>query len=230
MNDTFTIPQDRGFVIDLPVDARLAFIRKVYSLFLMSLLGTVAVTAAVMSVPVVADLAGRYWFVWMILYIGLSWCSGWIGRQGAAVGYALLGSLSIVTGLFFGPTIRFYAATQGLDIVYQALGLTCLIFGGLTIYVFVTKKDFSYLGGMLFMGIFALIGLGVLGMFVNFSFEFRHAITLVGVVVFIGFILYDTSNILHHYREDQFAVAAVAIYLDFVILFMKLLRLLSRRN
>jgi FtsH-binding integral membrane protein len=224
------IPEDHGFLYEAPVDVRLAFIRKVYSLFLLSLLASTLVTAAVMTTPAVANLAGRYWFVWMILYVGLSWCSGWIANQGAAVGYALLAVLAGVTGLFFGPTIMFYAAHGGIGVVYQAFGLTVGIFGGLTAYVFITKKDFSFLGGLLWMGIFALIAFGVLGMFINFSFNVRHAMTLAGVLLFVGFILYDTSNILHHYREDQYVVAAVAIYLDFVILFMKLLRLLGRRD
>ena len=229
MNDAFAIPEDR-FVIEQPVDVRLGFIRKVYSLFLLTIGTSAAMTYAVMSIPVVADLAGQYWFAWLLLYLGLSWGSNLIARQGAAVGYGLLAVLSVVTGLFFGPTIKFYAVTQGMEVVYQAFGLTSAIFGGLTAYVFVTRKDFSFLAGALWMGLFALIGVGILGLFINFSFEFRHAITFAGVLLFIGFILYDTSNILHHYREDQFAVATVAIYLDFVILFMKLLRILGRRR
>lgn len=144
------------------------------------------------------------------------------------MGYGLLAVLSVVTGLLFGPTVNYYAVTAGIQVVYQALGLTILIFGGLTAYVFITKADFSFLRGALFMGLLALIGIGVLGFFINFSFGFSQAITIAGVLLFVGFILYDTSNILHHYHEDQYAVAAVAIYLDFVILFINLLRLLSR--
>ena len=230
MDEVMAIPEDRGYLYEAPVDVRLAFIRKVYSLFLLSLLASTVVTAAVMTTPVAMNLAAKYWFVWLILYIGLSWCSGWIASQGAVVGYTLLAVLSAVTGLFFGPTITFYAANVGIDVVYQAFGLTSAIFGGLTAYVFITKKDFSFLGGLLWMGIFALVAFGVLGMFIDFSFQLRHAMTLAGVLLFVGFILYDTSNILHHYREDQYVVAAVAIYLDFVILFMKLLRLLGRRD
>ncbi|MBI3461456.1 MAG: Bax inhibitor-1 family protein [Planctomycetes bacterium] len=229
MSNAFSIPNDR-FVIELPVDARLAFIRKVYGLFLVSILGTAAVTAAVMSVPAVADLAGQYWWAWLVLYVGLSWGSNWIASQGSAFGYGLLAALSVVTGLFFGPTVNFYAAGAGMGVVYEALALTAAIFGGLTGYVFVTRQDFSFLRGALWVGMFALIGFGVLSMFVGFSFQVHHLVTLAGVVLFIGFILYDTSNIIHHYREDQFAVAAAAIYLDFVILFMKLLRLLGRRD
>jgi FtsH-binding integral membrane protein len=230
MSELLALPEDRAYLYEATVDVRLTFIRKVYSLFLVSLLSSTGVTAAVMMLPEVADLAGRYSLVFLLLYIGLSWCSGWIAEQGPVVGAMLLSALSVVTGLVFGPTISFYAANVGIGVVYQALGLTSAIFGGLTVYVFVTKQDFSFLRGLLWMGMFAIVAFAVLGMFINFSFELRHALTLAGVLLFIGFILYDTSNIVHHYREDQAIVAAVAIYLDFVILFMKLLRLLSRRD
>ncbi len=229
MSDMYAMPMDQ-FVIELPVDTRLAFIRKVYSLFLVSLLATIAVTVSVLSVPIAADIAGRYWYVWVGLYFLLSWFGEAIAAQGKTVGYIVLSVLSVVTGLAFGPTIRFYIGNQGVDIVYQALGLTTAIFGGLTAGVFITKQDFSFLRGFLWMGVLALIGVGVLGIFINFDFGMQQAITIGGVLLFVGFILYDTSNILHHYREEQVAAAAAAIYLDFVILFMKLLRLLRGRD
>lgn len=223
------IHSDQGLLaIEGSTAERLAFIRKVYGHFLGSLAITAAVTTAVMTSAPVLNLAGRFWVVWMLLYLGLSMCSGWIARQGTGFGYALLGLLSVATGLFFGPTILFYAKVGGVGIVANALILTGSIFTGLTAYVFITRKDFSWMGAGLTAGLFLLIGVGIVSIFVPMGNTTNFLITLAGAVLFCGFILYDTSNILHNYRTDQYVVATVAIYLDFVILFMKILRLLGR--
>lgn len=216
--------------VEASVSERMRFIRKVYGQFLGSLFVTAAVTGMVMTSAPAFDLAVRAWPVWMILYLGASFASGWVSKASPAVGYLVMGTLAVATGFFFGPVVTYYARTAGPNIVWQALILTGATFTGLTVYVFTTRKDFSWMGGALFLGLFLLIGIGIVSWFVPFSSGMAFGITVASVVLFCGFILYDTSNILHHYQTDQHVSATVAIYLDFVILFMNILRLLGNRR
>jgi len=225
-----SIPQGRFTVDVAPVDVRMNFIRKVYSLFLLSLLTTAGTTVVILNNAAASQAAARYGFVWLILYLVLAFGANAIARQGEVFGYILLALFSVITGIFFGPLIRAYVEMGGIDLVYQALGLTVAMFGGLTGYVFLTKKDFSFLAGGLYMMLFLLIGVGILSIFVPFSAGASFLFSLVGAIVFCGFVLYDTSNIMHRYQPEQFAVATLMIYLDFINLFLYILRLLSSRR
>lgn len=229
MQEHDVITADGLLAVEASVSERMRFIRKVYSQFFVSLLITAGVTGAVMSSSAAMNLAANLWPVWLILYLGASFASGMVSKASPAVGYLVLGTLAVSTGFFFGPVITFHARVQP-EIVWQALILTGATFTGLTMYVFTTRKDFSWIGGSLFLVLFLLIGLGIVQIFIPFSAGMQMGITIASVLLFCGFILYDTSNILHHYRTDQHIHATVMIYLDFVILFMNILRLLGNRR
>ncbi len=110
--------------------------------------------------------------------------------------------------------------------IYDALILSGSIFGGLTLYTFVSKKDFSYMGASLSIGLFMLIGVMVVNMFVQSS-SLDLGISIIGVIIFSGFILVDTSRILKRAHEVPPTLAALSLYLDFLNLFMMLLRIMG---
>src|SRR5205085_437996 len=137
---------------------------------------------------------------------------------------------TFVSGMFIAPLL--YAIAHGYmrgtstGTIYDALVLSGSIFAGLTLYTFVSKKDFSYLGASLSIGLFMLIGV----MFVNFfvqSTTLDLGISIIGVIVFSGFILVDTSRILRRAHEIPPTLAALNLYLDFLNLFLMLLRVLG---
>ena len=109
-----------------------------------------------------------------------------------------------------------------------SLVLTAAVFVSLTFYVMTTKKDFSFLGGALFSGLIILL----VWSFMNSLFDFGlgaggHTVfSLMGALLFVGYILYDTSMLLHYYGPDDYIMAAIALYLDIVNLFLYLLELL----
>ncbi|MCZ6647444.1 MAG: Bax inhibitor-1 family protein, partial [SAR324 cluster bacterium] len=115
----------------------------------------------------------------------------------------------------------------GLGAVQEALVLTLLIFGSLTLYVMLSKKDFSYLGSFLIMGLVLIIGGSLLNAFVFQSELGRFVISAGGVLLFSGYILYDTSNILRHYDVEDYTSATLALYLDILNLFLFILMLLG---
>ena len=115
--------------------------------------------------------------------------------------------------------------------VRDAFLLSIAAFGGLTGYVLITKRDFSFLRGFLSMGIFVLLGAMLLGMFVGGA-VFQLAIASVGVLLFGAYVLSDTSRMLRSGERSDPVGAAIGLFLNFLNIFLFILRILmsgSRR-
>jgi modulator of FtsH protease len=110
--------------------------------------------------------------------------------------------------------------------VRDAFLLTVLGFTGLTSYALLSKRDFSFLGGFLSMGLWVLIGASILSFFVGGA-SFSLAIASVGVLLFGGYILYDTSRILRDPTNRDPVGAAIGLYLNFLNMFIFLLRIMG---
>ena len=102
--------------------------------------------------------------------------------------------------------------------------LTLIIFGGLTAVTFVTKTDFSFLGRFLFWGGIVAFGTIIAGMIFGFNLGMFFSVAMIALAS--GYILYDTSNVIHHYRTDQHVAAALALFASVAVLFYYVLRLL----
>ncbi len=202
------------------VEARMAFLRKVYGLLTLSLLaaavaayvGRLFVSPGLMLVMFIAE------FVLLFVTIGV--------RRKPGLNVAALFAFTTVSGLTLGPVMLVYNAA----VIQEALVLTVLIFGGLTLYVVTSKKDFSFLSGFLFTGLIIVIAGSLLNTFLFQSPAGEFIIAAGGVILFSGFILFDTSNILRHYDVEDYTSATLALYLDLLNLFLFLLRLLSNRD
>lgn len=138
----------------------------------------------------------------------------------------LLGGFTLGMSYSVGVICAMYYASGLGAVVLQALVLTFAVFLSLSAYVLVSKKDFSFLGGGLFACLVLLIFWGLLNMFFDFGLGGRMIFSLIGSLVFIGYILYDTSLLVHHLGPDDYVIAAVTLYLDIVNLFLYLLELL----
>jgi modulator of FtsH protease len=129
-------------------------------------------------------------------------------------------------GFALGPTLTHYLKMPGGGmLVAMAAGLTAAIFIGLSLYVLVTGKDFSFMGGMLFTALLALVLAGFIGLFFHAP-VMQLALAVISVIVFSGYVLYDTSTIIHG-GETNYIVATVSLYLDILNLFVNLLRILN---
>ena len=215
----------RGAVARALPEERLAFVRKVYA----ALLGTVTVAAggaaAVLRVPAVAE-AVLAWYLPLVLAELATVLAVVFLHRRYPLNVALLGLFSLLTGLTTGAVVSTYVAAGMGAVAVQAAALTVLAFGSLTGYVLLTKKDFSFLGGFVTVGLFVILGGLVLNFFVQAP-ALGFAMSAGGVLLFSAFILYDTSNVLHRYREDEWVAATLALFLDVLNLFLFLLRLLS---
>jgi modulator of FtsH protease len=129
-------------------------------------------------------------------------------------------------GLSLGPTLALLLKTaKGAEIVAMAAGTTCVIFFALAGYVQTTKKDFSFMGGMLFSSLIGLIVLSIIGIFIQATM-FHIILSVFGVLIFSGYILYDVSNAVNG-GETNYVRITVNLYLDVMNLFVNLLQLFT---
>lgn len=143
----------------------------------------------------------------------------------SAVGVVLLLGLTFVLGVFLGPTLQVALNLRnGAELVGMAAGGTGIIFLTLAGIATTTKKDFSFIGNFLFVGLILLI----VAMLANLFFQIPAlalALSGVAVLLFSGFILYDVSRIVNG-GETNYIMATLAIYLDIYNLFVHLLHIL----
>lgn len=130
-------------------------------------------------------------------------------------------------GLTIGPIISAYvnALPNGGRLVMTALGGTGLIFLGLSAYALVTRKNFSFIGGMLFTGILTAFLLG-LGAAIFGLPTLSLAVSAMFILLMSGLILYQTSAIIHG-GENNYIMATVTLYVSIYNLFLSLLQLLG---
>jgi modulator of FtsH protease len=129
-------------------------------------------------------------------------------------------------GLTLGPILNFYLATaNGSQLVMTALGGTGAIFLALSGYVLTSRKDFSFMGGFLMVGILVafLAGLGAM----IFSMPILSlAVSGMFILLMSGMILYQTSEIIHG-GETNYIMATVSLYISIYNLFLSLLQILG---
>ena len=237
--------------LTLGIPAELAvFVRKTYGLLAFSLvLGAVACAAmmAVMPTREVLLRSGQLarvpdfprWGLWLLWggsvvfsLVGNMARSG--SRQGEFSVKGLVGLVGMVlcTGAMLGPTIGTFVGLGMASTVAAAAVTTALTFTALTAVVFLTGKDFGFLGKILFVAMIAFLVAWFVGAFFVHSAGFQWWLAAVGALLFCGFILFDTSSVVHYYGPDNLVVPAViSLYLDILNLFMLLLYLFAgRRN
>ena len=140
-----------------------------------------------------------------------------------------IGAIFVFTGLMglaLGPTLSHYLSmANGPQLVMQALGGTGIIFFALSGYALVSKKDFSFLGGFLFVGLLVVIIAAIANLFFQVP-AVSLAISSAAILIFSGLILFDTSRIIHG-GETNYIRATVALYLNIYNIFVHLLSLLG---
>lgn len=214
------------------IDVRLGFIRKTYAMFMVGLVIAALGVGAGMTV-----LKGVFWGLHpMIILVGF------LVAQFACVAVARVPGVNVAAfsvftfleGLLLSNLVIATLLMKGIEVgtvnVATALAGTMLGFGGLTAYVFISRKDFNFLGGFLVFATLGMLGVGIFGIFMGLSPGMWIAYNGFGLLMAGAYVLYTTSNILHHYSERDWVLAALALFLDFVMMFVYLLRLLNSRR
>ena len=217
---TTTLPRGMTPAASVSTTDRLTFIKKVYSLLAMSM-GTAAVGAYLGSGPLLLLVAPNM-MLFFILQFALVIFASFASRR-PGLNMVALFSFTTVSGLTLGPLLY----QVGPSIAAEAFALTAITFAGLSLYVVYSKKDFSFMSGFLMTGLIVIIIGGLLNMFFIQSGMMHFVMSGASVLLFSGFILYDTSNILRYYGTDEYVSATLALYLDILNLFIALLSILG---
>lgn len=217
-------------------DERSDFIAKTY-LHLAGAIGLFVILEAILlSIPGIGELVSmmigaRYsWLVvlglfMLVSYVANNWAQSAVNPT---MQYLGLGLYVVAESVIFVPLL-YIASVMAPQVILPAALTTFGLVAVLTAVVFITRKDFSFLRAVLMFGGFAALGLIVVAIFCQFNLGpiFTYAM----IALACGYVLYDTSNVLHHYRIGQHVAAALALFASVALLFWYILQLfLSRRN
>ena len=152
-------------------------------------------------------------------------------RKRKSIGYLMMFAFMFVSGLTLYPAIAYYVSVLGGGLVLRALGMTAIAFGGTAAYAVISKADFRFLRSFLFVSLIALIGMSILQWFFPISSSAQLILSGFGILVFVGFTLYDFSRLtIEGFAERDIPLLVVCIYLDIVNLFLYILQFLGVLN
>jgi FtsH-binding integral membrane protein len=226
-------------VIQAEPSERAVFIRRTYAHLAGAILAFIGLEAALLMVVTPEAVFGLFGstpyslLFLMIGFIGASWLAQYWARSESSRGLQYLGLALyvVVEAVIFLPLLTIANAYYPGTIPTAGI-LTLCMFGGLTTAVFVTRKDFSFLGPVLGVASFLALGVIIIACFIpgvmgGLGMWFSFAM----IALASGYILYQTSNIMLHYRTDQHVAAALALFSSVAMLFYYILRVLlaSRR-
>ncbi|XP_008786054.1 protein LIFEGUARD 4-like [Phoenix dactylifera] len=210
-------------------ELRWAFIRKIYVILTAQMALTVAVASVVVAVrPIshffVSSAAGLGLYIFLLILPFIVLCPLYYYHQRHPVNFLLLGLFTVSISFAVGLTCAF---TSG-KVILEAAILTAVVVVSLTLYTFWAARrghDFNFLGPFLFAAVLVLLVFALIQMFFPLG---KISVMIYGglaAIIFAGYIIYDTDNLIKRYSYDEYIWAAVALYLDIINLFLSLLTL-----
>jgi len=221
-----------GPVSNASVEDRSDFIWKCYAHVVVAILAFAAIEVYFFSSGIAERIAAPMLNNWLFVLGGfmlVSWGATHVAHriESKNAQYAAFAAFIFIEALIFAPMLYIAAMTQP-GVIDSAAGVTILGCVGLIATVMITRKDFSFLRGML-TWMFFLAMAGIIG---SLLFGF-HLGTWFSVAM-IGFagaaVLYDTSNIMHHYPQDRYVAASMALFASIALMFWYILRLFMSRD
>lgn len=214
------------------IERRAKFIERTYLHLAGAIAAFIAIEAALLQSQAAYNLAasmiaGRSWLLVLGLFMGVGWLATHLAQstKSKPMQYLGLGLYVVAEAIIFLPLliIATLMSGEGNNIILTAGVSTLATFAALTGVVLATKRDFSWMRSALIIvsvGVMLLIVASLL-----FGFSLGIGFTVGMIVLAACYILYDTSNVLHHYDEDQYVGAALALFASVALLFWYVLRL-----
>jgi FtsH-binding integral membrane protein len=229
----YELPGNYVPVSQQSVETRSAFITRTYNHLMASIVGftlfEVWLFTSGLAEPIAQALSSGSWLLVLGGFILVSWLATRTAHTSTSIGaqYAALVAIVLAYGILFVPML-FIANQMANGVIESAAFVTLLGFAGLTTVAFTTRKDFSFMAGMLrWGGMLALVGI-VSAVLFGFQLGTWFSVAMVG---FAGAaILYDTSNVLHHFPEDRYVAAALQLFASVALMFWYILRIFMGRN
>ncbi|KAJ6412283.1 hypothetical protein OIU84_005359 [Salix udensis] len=213
---------------------RWIFIRKVYTIIAIQLLVTVAVATTVVSVHSISNFivhtkVGLAIYIAIIVIPFIVLCPLYYFYQLRPLNYILLGIFTTDLGFLVGLTCAFISG----KVILQSAIITFTAMVTLTLYTFWAARrghDFSFLGPFLFASLIALLLFALIQIFFPLGRVFVMIFGCLASILFCGFIIYDTDNLIKRYAYDEYIWAAVSLYLDIINLFLSILTVCSAQD
>lgn len=234
--DNLQSQQPQILIQDLTTDRKAAFYRKTYTHLALAVLLFVLVEMIFFQIEPLVNFAlslTQGW-LWLLMLGGFMLVTSYAEKMAHTTHdktkhYLALLLYVAAEAFIFIPLLymaMFYADGGGMHILSQAAIMTLSLFSGLSAIVLLTKKDFSFLKSMLSIGFFVAIGLIVAGMLFGFDLGLWFSVGM--ILLASGSILYQTSNMVHKYNEDQYVGAALGLFASLMLLFWYILSILNR--
>lgn len=219
----------------LAEDKKVAFYRKTYTHLALAVLAFILVETFFFQIPPIVELALSMTdgWLWLVMLGGFMLITNYAEKMALKSHdrnkqYWALTIYVIAEAFIFIPLIfmaLIIAQEGGANILNQAAILTLALFSGLSAVVLLTKKDFSFLRSILAIGFFIALGLIVAGTLFGFNLGLWFSVGM--VLLASGSILYQTSNMVHKYSEDQYVAASLGLFASLMLLFWYILSILS---
>jgi len=242
------LPPRSEFVFEAYPEVKRAFIRRVYQILASQLLLTACIIYGVrehygITNRLPADYAGvgedensPEWKGTVNTLSNLFW-SGFLGSMASLavlhvvarrqpLNLVVLFFFTAFESLFLSSALMFVPA----DLLLRALLTTVTVFVGLSLYTLESKTDFSFMRSFLGSALWILIVAGLFQIFWPMGSEMDTIFTWFGALVFCGFVVFDTWRLHFQLKPDEYVLAAVSLYLDFINLFLRILHLMSKKK
>jgi FtsH-binding integral membrane protein len=216
--------------------ARARFIERTYLHLGGAILVFVALSTILQMMPFVGSLTQLMvstrasWGVVLLAFVGVSWIAEKWASGSTSQGTQYLGLLlyTIAESIIFVPMLYIARNFVGGDVILTAGVTTMAMFAAMTAYVFISKRDFSFMRGAL-----SIAGIAAMGLVVSslvFGFQLGNVFSIAMILFASGYILYYTSNVIRTYRTTQHVAAALALFSAVALLFWYVLRLFMSRR
>ena len=219
-------------VSELSVEDRSTFIWRTYAHVVGAIVAFAAVSVYLfqsgISAAIAAPMMENWWLVLGAFMLG-GWGASHVAHriESKQAQYAALGGFVVLEALIFAPLL-YVAAAIAPEVIESAAAVTLLGSGALIATAMITRKDFSFLRGMLiWVGMLAMVTI-ISSMIFGFHLGTWFSVAMIG---FAGAaVLYDTSNIIHHYPQDKYVAAALELFGSIALMFWYVLQLFLSRD
>eukprot|EP00750_Incisomonas_marina_P012030 INCI16504.1.p1 GENE.INCI16504.1~~INCI16504.1.p1 ORF type:complete len:238 (+),score=31.88 INCI16504.1:232-945(+) len=205
----------------------IGFIRKVYGL----LTAQLALTAGIAYLCTLGDrtvfINAYGWLQWPLFFanMGLLFATYTV-RKKSPINLVLLMTWTSVMALSMGAVAAIFVEQDQSYLLFEAAGITGVVFLSLTAFAFQSKIDFSFMRAGLYMSLNMILFFSVLSLFVGLTMPL--VFSFFGTLLFSGYIIFDTSRLINRFEPDEYVDGAIQLYLDILNMFLYILRILSK--
>lgn len=218
---------------DAAPQERASFIRKTYLHLAAAILAFIGLEFYLFNSGIADMIAetmfGFSWFIVLALFMGVAFLANWWANSSTSkpLQYLGLGLYIVAEAIIFVPLLYIAAnfSGGGINTIIKAGIVSLGLLAGLTAVVFITKKDFSFLGPILAIGGFVALGFIAASLLFGFSLGGLFAFIMVGFAATA--ILYSTSNVLHQYHPTQHVAASLSLFASVALMFWYILTIFN---